>query len=204
MSVNLKQYTVVIIEPSEIVELGIRRFLENSDFEVIWSFKDYHSFNKDYFKGTSPDIILINPTVLQPHKQFLIRKFFPDFIETVFVSLLYSYVAFETTAGFDGSISIYDDRVAILRKLKSLVVSPPKLDKTQELEITILSKREKEILTMVVKGLTSKEIAETLKISIHTVISHRKNIAHKTGVKTISGLLMYALFNKLISLEEIQ
>jgi DNA-binding CsgD family transcriptional regulator len=62
-----------------------------------------------------------------------------------------------------------------------------------------LSEREREILVAVARGLTNREIADQYFISIHTVISHRKNITRKTGIKTIAGLTVYALLNNMIS-----
>ena len=61
-----------------------------------------------------------------------------------------------------------------------------------------LSSREIEILSAVARGLLNKEIASKYNISIHTVITHRKNIARKTGIKTIAGLTAYAILNNLI------
>lgn len=61
-----------------------------------------------------------------------------------------------------------------------------------------LSSREIEILSAVAQGLLNKEIASKYNISIHTVITHRKNIARKTGIKTIAGLTAYAILNNLI------
>jgi DNA-binding CsgD family transcriptional regulator len=55
-----------------------------------------------------------------------------------------------------------------------------------------------------VKGMTNKEIAEKHFISIHTVITHRKNIVRKTGIKSVSGLTVYALLNNLITYEDIE
>lgn len=63
-----------------------------------------------------------------------------------------------------------------------------------------LTARETEVLTLVAQGLLNKEIADQLGISLHTVISHRKNIASKLGIKTVSGFTMYAAMNGLISL----
>ena len=48
-----------------------------------------------------------------------------------------------------------------------------------------------------------KEIGEKLFISIHTVTTHRKNITQKLGIKTVSGLTVYAILNGIINLEEI-
>jgi DNA-binding CsgD family transcriptional regulator len=65
-----------------------------------------------------------------------------------------------------------------------------------------ISNREKEVLRLVAVGLTNKEIGDKLFISSHTVITHRKNISAKLGIKTIAGLTMYALINHLIVTEE--
>ena len=48
------------------------------------------------------------------------------------------------------------------------------------------------------KGMLNKEIADRYHISIYTVITHRKNITRKTGIKTVAGLTVYALLNNLI------
>ena len=54
-----------------------------------------------------------------------------------------------------------------------------------------LSAREKEILVCVAKGMLNKEIADAENISIHTVITHRKNITRKTGIKTYKEVLKF-------------
>lgn len=58
-----------------------------------------------------------------------------------------------------------------------------------------LSPREIEVLKLVVAGFINKEIAEQLNISFHTVLSHRKNISAKLGIKSVSGLSVYAMMN---------
>ena len=60
-----------------------------------------------------------------------------------------------------------------------------------------LTKREKEILRLIVRELDSKEIAEKLSISFHTVQSHRRNIFEKLQAKSIIALVNYAHKNKL-------
>ena len=71
-------------------------------------------------------------------------------------------------------------------------------------EDSALSPREKEILVCVAKGMINKEIADALNISIHTVISHRKNITRKTGIKTVAGLTVYALLNNLLDIGSVE
>ncbi len=66
-----------------------------------------------------------------------------------------------------------------------------------------LTQREKEILRLVAMGHSNKEIADSLFISIHTVITHRKNVTGKLGIKSISGLTVYAIINRLIDPSQI-
>ncbi len=61
-----------------------------------------------------------------------------------------------------------------------------------------LSIRETEVLRLVVSGLINKEIADKLHISINTVLTHRKNITAKLGIKSVSGLSIYAIMNGII------
>lgn len=69
--------------------------------------------------------------------------------------------------------------------------------------LTELSEREIDVLRLVALGHANKDIAEKLFISIHTVITHRKHITDKLGIKSISGLTVYAILNKLIDTENI-
>lgn len=61
-----------------------------------------------------------------------------------------------------------------------------------------LTQREKEVLILVASGLSNKVVAARLFISIHTVISHRKNLTEKLGIRSAQGLTAYAIINKLI------
>ncbi|MDR1555776.1 MAG: LuxR C-terminal-related transcriptional regulator [Tannerellaceae bacterium] len=62
-----------------------------------------------------------------------------------------------------------------------------------------LSLREKEVLRLIAQGSTNKDIADKLNISLNTVLTHRKNITARLGIKTVSGLTFYAIMNGLIS-----
>lgn len=63
-----------------------------------------------------------------------------------------------------------------------------------------LTNRETEILRLIVKGYLNKEIADELNISLNTVLTHRKNIISKTGIKTVSGLTFYCIRKGLITM----
>lgn len=81
-----------------------------------------------------------------------------------------------------------------------LPVSP----KGEESSDNVLSEREKEIIVQVVKGLSNKEIAEVLFISVNTVMTHRRNISRKLQIRSAAGLTIYAIVNGLVNLEDVQ
>lgn len=66
-----------------------------------------------------------------------------------------------------------------------------------------LSSREIEVLVLLTKGLINKEIADKLNISLTTVISHRKNITEKLGIKSVSGLAIYAVMHGYIEADRV-
>ena len=66
-----------------------------------------------------------------------------------------------------------------------------------------LSAREIEVLVLLVRGLINKEIADKLNISLTTVITHRKNITEKLGIKSLSALTIYAVMHGYIEVDEI-
>lgn len=62
-----------------------------------------------------------------------------------------------------------------------------------------LSQREIDVLRLIASGMINKEIAESLGISINTVLTHRKNITNKLGIRSVSGLTFYAMMNGIIA-----
>lgn len=71
-------------------------------------------------------------------------------------------------------------------------------------QVQTISPRELEVLKLVAQGFLNKEIAERLTISMNTVLSHRKNITSKLGIKTVSGLIFYCISHGYISADEIE
>lgn len=102
------------------------------------------------------------------------------------------------TAILDSSITHAHNESVIVEHLdiilKSLEQRHPDTAMSAE-----LSQREIEVLSLVAKGLINKEIADRLNISFNTVLSHRKNITAKLGIKSVSGLSVYAIMNGYIS-----
>ena len=65
--------------------------------------------------------------------------------------------------------------------------------KKQDSEVVAISKREKEVLRLIIDELSNQEIADKLFISIRTVEAHKRNLMEKTGSKTLAGLVKYAI-----------
>ena len=71
------------------------------------------------------------------------------------------------------------------------------------LQQKILSDREIEVMSLIVQGYINKEIADKLNISLSTVITHRKNIMDKLGVKSVSALTIYAVMHGYVDINSI-
>lgn len=67
-----------------------------------------------------------------------------------------------------------------------------------------LSEREKDVIVSLVQGMTNKEIADHLFISINTVITHRRNIARKLQIHSPAGLTIYAIVNNLVDITAVK
>lgn len=101
-----------------------------------------------------------------------------------------------------GILYLDEKEATITKNIKRNLALSTKADKNN-VKDNNLSDREKSVVREIALGKTNKEIADNLFISAHTVITHRKNITRKLGIKTVSGLTVYAILNKLIQMEEI-
>jgi len=98
-------------------------------------------------------------------------------------------------------IHLQENKESIIRKIQNLL-DPGNPSESEALS-TKLSPRETTIVRMVSMGLTNRQIAEKLFLSAHTVMTHRKNISSKLGIKSVSGLTIYAIVNNIITIEEV-
>jgi len=71
------------------------------------------------------------------------------------------------------------------------------------LQQKILSNRELEVMSLIVQGYINKEIADKLNIGLSTVITHRKNIMDKLGMKSVSALTIYAVMHGYVDINKI-
>ena len=98
-------------------------------------------------------------------------------------------------------IHLREEKESIIQKIENLIDLRGQRDSGSL--STKLSPRETTIVRMVSQGLTNRQIAEKLFLSAHTVMTHRKNISSKLGIKSVSGLTIYAIVNNIITMEEV-
>ncbi len=189
----------VVIEKSYIIRSGLLQILGN--FPETGNIREFNSVQKILEKTgeTKTDILIINAKLIDDNPEFIseIRKKYENIKLIVFVG---TRRAEDDFPAFDLKISVDEPKNIIIEKLQSVIKNVSPDDKNDISEG--LSDREKEVVKQIALGKTNKEIGEILFISPHTVITHRKNITRKLGIKTVSGLTAFAILNNLIKIDE--
>ena len=155
----------------------------------------------DCVRTQCPDMLIVNPAF---GDYFDIGKFREETSgkKIRVIALVTSFVDASLLSKYDESISIFDDLERLSKKISGLLNVPSEEEDLENQDA--LSQREKEIVICVVKGMTNKEIAEKLFLSIHTVITHRRNISKKLQIHSAADLTIYAIVNKLVTLNDVR
>lgn len=187
---------ILLIEKSPVVAGGLAKMLQDSPtFEVTAVAENLNRITERIVVA-KPDIIVLNPALVDYSKRQSLRSFFQDTTQIPLVALVYAYFDPLWLKSFNAVIDINDDKPKIESKLAEVLAHGS--GHSESTELYELSDRERDVLIELSKGKTNKEVAEKLHISVHTVITHRKNIVRKTGIKSIAGLAVYAMLNNLI------
>ncbi len=148
----------------------------------------------------NPDAVLINPMLLgHSHKGDVKQKLNLE-KQIAVIALVYNLIDERFYQSYDGVIRINDPE----SKIEEVLSACLNKEEAKEDDQDELSDREKDILKCIVKGMSNKETAESLSISIHTVITHRRNIGRKLEIHSVSGLTIYAILNKLIDITDVK
>lgn len=145
---------------------------------------------------------------LQELKNIIIKYFTPGDGAELLNSTLYDIFACEADLRrhclvedliFVPAVQLLEEKVARATQECASAKSPDQTDLS-----CALSEREKEVVACAVRGLANKQIADRLFISVNTVLTHRKNIARKLDIHSVSGLTIYAIINGIVRIEDLK
>ena len=191
---------IIICEASEIITTGLFDILQGiAGCNVVMRLDTPENLSEKILSSDA-NILIINPNLLGYTDKNLPQQLTKEYTNLLTIALVTNYTEPSSLKAYDGIIEVNDTKLKIIGKMNQLVQHNDKTEKSDDVE---LSKREIDVLVAVAKGMMNKEIADQMNISIHTVISHRKNITRKTGIKSVSGLTVYALLNNLIDETEV-
>lgn len=191
---------IVIIERSKIIREGVISLLKT--LKVCQTIKDMESPEEwPVSSDEKPDLIILGYEWAKDGIDKIRTKFHIGH-NTLIVGLIYNYYILKDISDlFDEVLFITDDELIIENKFRRLSERFRESDSTGETER--LTDREKDVLRLLVQGLSNKEVAERLIISPHTVITHRKNIIEKTGIRSLAGLAVYAILNNIADMDDL-
>ena len=197
----MKINKIVIAEPSPIVAAGLLKFFEDLNQIHVVSVVDNLDDLNDKMIIHNPDMLIVNPLMMGYINNNLIKQITQAYPETICIALVTTFIDKNFLRYFREVIELSDNKQKVANKIFNLINNND--DSSSQNESVDLSNRETDVLICVAKGMTNKDISDMLNISVHTVITHRKNIVKKTGIKSVSGLTVYALLNNLVEESEI-
>ena len=190
---------VIICSSFEMVSIGLAEIIDSlAQFDVVVCL-DSPEYLSEKILTTSANMVIIDLSVLGYQNKDFIFQFKKKHPHVTLIALVTTCLDHSWLVPYCGVIEIHDTRSKIIDKMSEFVMN----DKQKKNEDVELSKRETDVLIAIAKGMMNKEIADQMNLSVHTVISHRKNITRKTGIKSVSGLTVYALLNNLIDENEL-
>ena len=190
---------VILCEASEIIANGLAEVIDSmAQFDVVARL-DNPAHLSEKILATDANLVIIDPSLLGFQNKEFVTQLGKEHPGITLVALATSCLDHAMLTPYGGIIELHDTRSKIIGKMNEFV----KGDNDRKNDDVELSKRETDVLIAVAKGMMNKEIADQMNISIHTVITHRKNITRKTGIKSVSGLTVYALLNNLIDENEL-
>ncbi|MHC1705126.1 MAG: response regulator transcription factor [Tenuifilaceae bacterium] len=191
---------IAIVESSQIVYEGLSNILLKSNQHYqLFRFDSIDEINATPIDSKF-DVIIVNPALIQFNpKDCNTLKRINNSVH--WIALVYSFFGKDILSQFNDVIQISDSSESINKSISNIINST--IIELETVQKEQLSERETDVLLQLVHGLSNKEIADKLNISIHTVMSHRKNITQKTGIKSQSGLTIYAISNKIIMLDSL-
>ncbi|MBX2942431.1 MAG: response regulator transcription factor [Cyclobacteriaceae bacterium] len=202
---------VLLVDDHVILSDGVKSLLENEDYEVVFQ-ADSAERALEFLKGNEADLLITDFNMPGMDGLSLIHlvKRINQNIKIIVLSMHdeVHLVKEILKAGVNGYVLKKDTRNELLQAIREVQVGKVFLsnDINKMLIVNLqnpdegklLTDREREILKLIAREFTNKQIAEELFISERTVETHRKNIFKKTGTNSLVGLIKFAYANNLI------
>lgn len=197
----MKRYNVGILSPSHIVTSGLCSLQEQIK-EMAFTFISLND-NDIESQITKHHLVAViaDPLSKSFHQLIELRNENEKSKSIPLITISSSLLPNDLSEIADARLSIYDSPVTIIQTIQSLVSSH--VNEVEDAR-TDLTPREKEIVVGIVKGLSNKEIAQEINVSVNTVMTHRRNIASKLQIHSPAGLTIYAIVSKLVSIDDIK
>lgn len=193
---------ILILEPSVLIADGLRHVIDNfAGYDVCGIIRNQEGDIWAKIDDFNADLVIADPSVFDNRDRAGAHDMIKGIANAPVMALISAAADAAYASTYDGTIYLSDTSDDIEQKISTVMKAAPAEQRGEGEE---LSSREKEILVCVAKGMLNKEIADHFNISIYTVITHRKNITRKTGIKTVAGLTVYALLNNLIDMNAME
>lgn len=194
---------IVLVESAYLLSAGFENLL--SEFPGLFLMAHFDgSENKLAAKIThhKPDMVVIDPQCFKEGLLSLLNQL-QLINNNIIIGLITNSTPDNIKSHFRYCLNIEYGKHEALESFKFIVGDKLNL-KASDKSASTLSDREQTIVKQVVSGYTNQQIADKLFLSIHTVNTHRKNITNKLGIKTVSGLTVYAIMNKIVDIHDIE
>ena len=190
---------IAIIDPNTLATIGLKTILQNImpiiQVDIYGSFAELQANNPEqYFH------YFVAMNIVLEHRTFFLERRNKTIVLTLGLDNA-------TTLSDFHSLCVNVPEKQLVKSLLALEqhahANGRNLPPVQRQQTNLLSDREIEVLSLVAQGHINKEIADMLNISMPTVVSHRKNITEKLGMKSISALTIYAVMHGYVDINRI-
>ena len=191
---------IAIIDSNTLATMGLKQILQNvipiMTVDTFGSFAELTSNNPDsYFHYfVSMEIVLRNRT-------FFLERRHKTIVLTLSVNDASQLSDFHSLFINQPENLLVKAILALQQHAHAKGKNLPKMPKI--LQQKVLTNREIEVMSYIVQGYTNKEIADILNVSLATIITHRKNIMDKLGMKSVSALTIYAVMHGYVDINKI-
>ena len=200
MPMDGRKPKLAIIESNTLAVMGLKQLLETAmpfaEIESFGTFGEFETRNPNLFMH-----FFVSMQILLPHRTFF---------------LAHKHKTIALTLSNDPNTQMSDFHCLCVNVSEAMLIKElftlqkmghPHGEHLPQLENNskdkLLSDRETEVLSLIAQGLTNKEIGEKLFIGLTTVITHRKNIQEKLGLKSVPALTIYAVTHGFVDINHI-